>query len=124
MTGDTRLQDSFGNIAVTGLAAGDVLASNNSGDITLTFIRVPQQVHVTDSFGNITIVLPAGSTAYRVTTQDSFGRTTVRARRSPASRNLITASNNSGDITIVTQKPPPPPASPPAAPGGPAQAPP
>ena len=121
VTGDTRLQDSFGTIAVTGLAADDVLASNNSGDITLTFIRVPQQVNVTDSFGNITIVLPAGTTAYRVTTHDSFGTTTVRARRSPAARNLITASNNSGDITIVTQEQPPPPASPPAAPGGPAQ---
>jgi hypothetical protein len=121
VTGDTRLQDSFGTIAVTGLAADDVVASNNSGDIRLTFTRVPQRVNVTDSFGSITIVLPRGATAYRVTTHDSFGATNVAVPRSPTARNVITASNNSGDITIVTQKQPPPPASPPAAPGGPAQ---
>ena len=121
VNGDTRLQDSFGTIAVSGLAADDVVASNNSGDITLTFTRVPQRVNVTDSFGNITIVLPSGATAYRVTTRDSFGATNVRVPRSPTARNVITASNNSGDITIVTQEQPPPPASPPAAPGGPAR---
>jgi|GEM_PF-943546 len=120
VTGDTRLQDSFGTIAVTGLAADDVVASNNSGDIRLAFTRVPQRVNVTDSFGAITIVLPRGATEYRVTTHDSFGATNVRVPRSPTARNVITASNNSGDITIVTQKQPPPPASPPAAPGGPA----
>ena len=60
MVGDTRLQDSFGTISVTGLAAADVVASNNSGDISLTFTKVPRQVNVTDSFGNITLVLPAG----------------------------------------------------------------
>ena len=66
LTGDTRLQDSFGTISVTGLAAADVVARNSSGDISLTFTQVPRQVNVTDSFGSITLVLPAGPTAYRV----------------------------------------------------------
>ena len=104
MTGDTRLQDSFGTISVTGLAAADVVAGNNSGDISLTFTKVPRQVNVTDSFGNITLVLPAGSATYRVATRNSFGSTTVSVPRSPTAKNVITASNNSGDITITTQK--------------------
>ena len=58
VTGDTRLQDSFGAISVTGISAADVVASNNSGDISLTFSKVPQRVNVTDSFGSITLVLP------------------------------------------------------------------
>ncbi len=58
MTGDTQLQDSFGDIAVTGISAADVVATNNSGDISLTFSKVPQRVNVTDSFGSITLVLP------------------------------------------------------------------
>ncbi len=118
VVGDTRLQDSFGTISVTGLAAADVVASNNSGDISLTFSKVPHQVNVTDSFGNITLVLPAGATDYRVQTRDTFGTTTVSVPRSPAARNVITASNNSGDITIITRKPPKP-ASPPGGPGAP-----
>jgi len=116
VTGDTRLQASFGAISVTGLAAADVVASNNSGDISLTFTKVPQLVHVTDSFGSITLVLPAGPATYRVQTRNSFGSTTVSVPRSPSARNVITASDNSGDITIVTRKHP---AAPPA-PGGPA----
>jgi Putative adhesin len=116
MAGDTRLQDSFGTISVTGLAAADVVASNNSGDISLTFTKVPQRVNVTDSFGSITLVLPTGPAAYRVETRNSFGSTTVSVPRSPSARNVITASDNSGDITIVTQKHP----APPPAPGEPA----
>jgi len=116
VTGDTRLQDSFGTISVTGLAAADVAATNNSGDISLTFTKVPQRVNVTDSFGSITLVLPAGPATYRVETRDSFGSTTVSVPRSPSARNVLTASNNSGDITIVTRKHP----APPPAPGGPA----
>ena len=104
VVGNTRIQDSFGAVSVTGLAAADVVASNNSGDISLTFTKVPQQVNVTDSFGNITLVLPAGSATYRVATRNSFGSTTVSVPRSPTARNVITASNNSGDITITTRK--------------------
>ena len=116
VVGDTRLQDSFGTISVTGLAAADVVASNNSGDISLTFTKVPQRVNVTDSFGSITLVLPAGPATYRVQTRNSFGSTAVSVPRSPSARNVITASDNSGDITIGTQKHP----APPSAPGGPA----
>jgi Putative adhesin len=122
VTGDTRLQDSFGTISVTGLAAADVVARNSSGDISLTFTKVPRQVTVTDSFGNITLVLPAGATSYRVATRNSFGSTTVSVPRSATARNVITASNNSGDITITTQKHPAvahPPSAGPSPPGGP-----
>ncbi|HZC60115.1 MAG TPA: DUF4097 family beta strand repeat-containing protein [Streptosporangiaceae bacterium] len=103
ITGDTRLQDSFGTIAVTGLAAADVVARNNSGDISLTFTKVPRQVTVTDSFGDITLVLPPGPATYRVATRNPFGVTTVSVPQSPTAGNVITASNNSGDITITTQ---------------------
>ena len=102
-TGDTRLQDAFGNINVTGLAAASVVATNNSGDITLRFATVPRQVSVTDSFGNVTLVLPAGSTAYQVQTHNSFGSTNVSVPRSPAATHVIKVRNNSGDITIITQ---------------------
>ena len=54
-------------------------------------------------------------------TRDSFGRTTVTVPQSPSARNVITASNNSGDITIVNQRQPVPPL-PPASPFHPAPA--
>lgn len=102
-TGDTRLQDAFGNIDVTGLAAASVVAANNSGDVTLRFATVPRQVTVTDAFGNVTLILPAGSTAYQVHTHNSFGSTSVSVAQNPASAHVIQVSNKSGDITIRTQ---------------------
>ena len=102
-TGDTQLQDAYGNIYVTGLAAATATATNNSGDITLRFRSVPHQVNVTDSFGNVTLILPAGSTAYQVHTHDSFGSTSVSVAQNPASAYVIRVSNNSGDITIRTR---------------------
>jgi S-adenosylmethionine hydrolase len=102
-TGDTQLQDSFGNIYLTGLAAASVVATNNSGDITLRFATVPTQVNVTDSFGNVTLILPAGAVAYQVHTHDSFGSTSVSVAQSPTSAHVIRVNNNSGDITIRTQ---------------------
>lgn len=102
-TGDTQLQDSFGNIYLTGLAAASVVATNNSGDITLRFATVPTQVNVTDSFGNVTLILPAGAVAYQVHTHDSFGSTSVSVAQSPTSAHVIRVRNNSGDITIRTQ---------------------
>jgi DUF4097 and DUF4098 domain-containing protein YvlB len=44
LDGSVRLSDGAGNIVVTGLAATDVIADNGSGNITLTFTKVPRQV--------------------------------------------------------------------------------
>jgi Toastrack DUF4097 len=107
-TGDTQLRDAFGNINLTGLSAATVLASDNSGDITLRFTTVPRQVTVDDSFGNVTLILPAGSTAYQVHTRNSFGNTHVSVPESPTARDVIRVSNNSGDITIVNGPDSPP----------------
>ena len=117
LTGNSRLQDSFGDIDVTGLAAADVVASNNSGDITIQFTRVPRQVSVTDRFGDITLVLPPGATTYRVSARTSFGSTAVSVPQAPAAANVITARDSTGDIRIVRAKAPSLPAHPPQPPG-------
>ena len=110
-TGDTQIRDSFGNVSVTGLAAADVTASNNSGDVVLSFSRVPDHVQVTDAFGNVTLELPPGPATYRVQAQTTFGNRTVSVPQSPSAAHVITVTNNSGDITIANE-----PGNPPSAP--------
>lgn len=56
---------------VIALAATDVAGDNGSGNITLTFTKVPKRVDVTDESGDITLVLPPGPTAYQVVTQST-----------------------------------------------------
>ncbi len=114
ITGDTQIRDSFGNVSITGLAAADVTASNNSGDVVLSFSRVPDNVQITDAFGNVTVELPPGTATYRVHAQTTFGNRTVSVPRSPSATHVITVTNNSGDITIANE-----PGNPPAAPSAP-----
>jgi Putative adhesin len=101
LTGDLRFQDNSGNVVVNGLAAADVVGVNSSGDITLTFTKVPERVQVTDSSGNITLVLPPGATAYHVIPSNSSGNTAITVPRSSSSKHVIIVANQSGDITVT-----------------------
>jgi Putative adhesin len=77
-----------------------VAGDNGSGNITLTFTKVPKRVDVTDESGDITLVLPPGPTAYQVVTQSTSGSTSVSVNRSQSSPYVITASDGFGNITI------------------------
>lgn len=103
LTGDSQLQDSYGNITIDGLSAAGVRCRNQAGDITIVFTTVPRHVAVSDSYGNITLELPSGRTAYQVHTSNSYGSTTVSVPRDQSSPNVITATNGSGDITIINR---------------------
>ena len=100
LDGSVRLSDGAGNIVVTGLAATDVVGDDGSGNITLTFTKVPRQVSVTDESGDITLVLPRGPTYYHVETSSESGNTSVSVNHRLSSPYVIIASNGSGNITI------------------------
>jgi hypothetical protein len=94
------IADNSGGIDIVGLASLNVSVSNDSGDITLTFTKVPDAVRVVDNSGDITVVLPRGSTAYNVTAETSSGQRTVSVPTNPSSRHVITVLNDSGDVTV------------------------
>jgi len=90
-----------GGISIQGLTGAHVIASAGSGDITLTFTKVPDQVHVDNGSGNVTLVLPPGTTQYRVNaTTDSGGRL-VTVPTNTASPHVITVSDGSGNVSIT-----------------------
>ena len=95
------LSTGSGNISIAGLTGAQVSASAGSGDITLTFTKVPDRVHVDSGSGNVTLVLPPGTTPYHVSaTADSGGRV-VTVPTNPASQHVITVSSGSGNISIT-----------------------
>jgi Toastrack DUF4097 len=98
--GSVRLASNSGEIVVTGLAGSDVVGRNVSGDITLTFTRVPRWVDVVDGSGNITLVLPPGATRYHVVTRDGSGNIAVSVPQSRSSPYRITATDGAGNISI------------------------
>ena len=93
--------DGTGDITVTGISNSIVTASDGAGNITLTFSKVPSRVMVTDAFGEVEIVLPAGLTVYHVITQAQFGKSSIGVPTSPQSKHLINVTNASGNVTIT-----------------------
>ena len=90
-----------GDITVRGLASADVTASAGSGDVTLTFTKVPRRVSVSNSDGNVRLVLPPGRTLYRVDASASSGSSVVKVPQSTNSPYVIKVSAGSGDISIT-----------------------
>lgn len=101
LSGGIRFQDGSGNVVIDRLAGTDVSGSDGSGDITLTFTKLPERVQVSDGSGNVTVVLPPGRTAYDVIARSSSGNTAVAVPRSSSSKHVIIVTVQSGDITIA-----------------------
>jgi hypothetical protein len=89
-----------GNITAKYLLSQDVTAFSHSGNITLSFAVVPNNVEVTTSLGHITLLLPPGNTAYRIDSSAPLGTSTIRVPTSPASTHVLTVTDTSGSITI------------------------
>ena len=84
-----------------GKITAQLTAQDLSGDITVVFTKVPDLVRVSDSSGNITLVFPPGPTAYRVSASTSSGSTSVNVPQSLTSPHVISATGQSGNITIT-----------------------
>jgi hypothetical protein len=94
------IKNDSGNIVISGLNSRDVSATDKSGDVTLTFTKVPASVRVLNDSGNVTIVLPPGTTTYNVSATAESGSRTVRVPTSSLSPHVITVTAQSGDVSI------------------------
>jgi hypothetical protein len=92
---------SGGNIQASGIAAPTVTAATGGGNIEIDFASVPRNVQVDTSGGNITLVLPHGTTMYHVITHTDGGNITDSLPQNSHSPNEITATSGGGNITIL-----------------------
>jgi hypothetical protein len=90
-----------GNITARGVSSQQLTAQDQSGDITVVFTKVPDLVRVSNSSGNITLVFPPGPTKYRVSASTSSGSTSIKVPQSLTSPHVISATDQSGNITIT-----------------------
>ena len=120
ISGNVTISDHSGGITVTSLAGAQALITNDSGDITgravssqvltakdlsgnitVVFTKVPRRVQVSNLSGDIRLVLPPGSTTYRVSASTSSGSTSVNVPQSPTSPYVVSVTDQSGNITIT-----------------------
>jgi hypothetical protein len=97
----TLIMNDSGDITGTGVSSRQLTAQDQSGDITVVFTKVPDLVKITDSSGNIKLVFPPGPAAYRVSASTSSGQTSVNVPQSPTSPHVVSATGQSGNITIT-----------------------
>jgi len=101
VAGPLALSTDGGNIQATGVAATQVIADTGGGDIDIVFLTVPRDVEVSTDGGNVTIVVPAGTTKYHVIANTAGGNVTDALQQDSSAKNLITATSGGGDITIT-----------------------
>jgi hypothetical protein len=94
---------SGGNIQATGVSAATVTARTGGGDIEIVFSSVPRDVQVNTSGGDITLVVPRGTTAYHLNASTSGGSIADSLPQQTSSGNLISASTGGGNITLREQ---------------------
>ena len=94
------IMDDSGDITVSGVSSGGLTVSDQSGDISVIFTRVPDRVQVSDASGDITLVFPPGPTTYRVSASSLSGSTSVSVPRSQTSPHVVSVTDQSGDISI------------------------
>src|SRR5215470_8762066 len=95
------IRNDSGNITGADVSSPQLTAQDQSGDITVVFTKVPDLIRISDSSGNIKLVLPPGPTAYRVTAVAAAGQTSIHVPHSPTSPHVISVTDQSGDITIT-----------------------
>jgi len=100
VAGDISMHTDGGNIQGTAITAAHVTASTGGGDIEITFTRVPRDVRVSTDGGDITIVVPAGSTHYHLTASTDGGTVDPAIPTNSSSPDQITATSGGGDIII------------------------
>jgi hypothetical protein len=104
ITGTLVAYDGSGDITGTDLRSSSVKATDDSGDVNLSFARPPDNLRVNDSSGDITVSVPAG-VAYKVTARASSGSTNIDVTNDPSSKRVIVLNDGSGDIAVVPSRP-------------------
>lgn len=89
-----------GDVTGRDLTSAEVTVTGGTGDISLSFTRVPSHVQVTCGSGDVTLHLPPGSTPYRVITQDQHGSVTLQVPTGTSSPHVISVTDGTGDISI------------------------
>jgi hypothetical protein len=119
LTGDLTLRTGGGNISATTVAGSQVTADTSGGEMTATsvttpqviantgggdaqivFTTVPRDVQVSSEGGEVTIIVPHGSTLYHVITATDGGNPAIDIPQSTSSTHLITVTSGGGNITI------------------------
>ena len=94
------LKAGSGDIAFDSLESLDVVVTDGSGNVDLTFSKAPTRVKVSNSSGNVNVVLPRG-VRYQVNATTDSGNRTVSVLQTSAPDHVITVTDGSGNVSVT-----------------------
>lgn len=90
-----------GNISGGGLVAPQATIESGGGDVILAFADAPQNLQINAGGGNVTVILPPGSTQYDIVANADGGNSNIAPNLSSStSPYKITINSGGGDITV------------------------
>ena len=92
---------SGGDVNGNGLFSRHVTTSSGGGNVSLVFTQVPDDLKISSSGGDITIVLPRGRTAYAISSQTAGGDYSASVPTNDASGNKIQINSGGGNVSIA-----------------------
>ncbi len=91
-----------GNISGGGVLAPEATIDSGGGDVTLAFAEAPHNLVINAEGGNVTLILPPGSTKYDIVTSAYGGNVSMASNlfSAKAKHNKITINSGGGDISV------------------------
>jgi len=99
--GILTLTTSGGDVDGSGLFSPHVTMSTGGGNVSLVFTRVPDDVRISSSGGDVTIVLPHGSTSYAIQSNAGGGDYHSTVPTNDASSHKIKLDTGGGNVSIA-----------------------
>lgn len=99
--GIVRFSTGGGDVNATGLFAPQVTLESGGGNVTLVFTSVPANLSIVSSGGDISVVLPRGSTRYAITSDPGGGTYRAPVPTDPASSHKISVTSGGGNVSIT-----------------------
>ena len=99
--GNVTLNSGGGDVDGSGLFSRHVTMSTGGGNVSLVFTQVPDDVRISSSGGDVTIVLPHGSTSYAIQSNAGGGDYHASVPTNDASGHKIKLDTGGGNISIA-----------------------
>jgi len=90
-----------GDVTVNDLFSPHVKLVTGGGNVTLVSTKAPTYLDIPSSGGDITVVLPHGSTQYAVSSQTGGGDYSAPVPINMSSRHTITVASGGGNVSIA-----------------------
>jgi hypothetical protein len=99
--GTVQFSTDGGDVGGNSLTASQVTMGTGGGNVTLVFTRAPVNLNITSAGGDVSVLLPHGSTRYAISSIPDGGDYSASVPTNAASPNKITVDSGGGNISVA-----------------------